>query len=226
MADILETIEVREHNGPWTRGPYPMEYPARAFQHGIHDICNPTYPIVEGPEVPFGEDVHPFAIVGHVKAPTRCEPEELEQIATDTMAKSTAYMVSRVLWHGTDAVDDFHEYLTHPDIPTVPREATHVGTIAAVLAKAYDNTPSIVPLLHLGYEVAVSMGIALRNIGVPYVIAPGYPGNAIAVTEDIAVNLTQIESTNLVQTDVNRRQIELTRFASLEFDYFKAVRAA
>jgi hypothetical protein len=226
MAKLFDVIEVREHSGAWTRGNYPMEFYDRAFETGIVDICAPAYPLAQKPDVDFGSDAVPFAIIGTAKTPTRCEPEEFDAIALDTMTRSTEHMVSDLLWHGSDAVD-FAEFIEHPDIETVTRESTYPATVAKVLSAAYEQTPWFNPVLHLGFEAAIALGISLRNLTVPFVVGSAYPTNAVAVTDlALVVNLSPIEQTSAVQIDVNRKQIELTRFASFEFDSYRAVRAA
>ena len=227
-ASFFDIATVAVHDGQWTYGPYPMEYYDRAFETQIVDICNPAYPLTEKPDVSFGSDATPFAIVGHMRTPTRCEPEEFQEIAENAMARSTEYRVTQLLWHGPQVAEvESAEYLTHPDITTVPRGATHLETVAAALKLAHDQCNFISPILHLGFETALSLSIALKNLNVPFVVGLGYPANAIAVTHnDIRVNLSSTSVTNAVQAEINRRQVEITQFASFEFDATKVVRAA
>ncbi|MBJ7289410.1 hypothetical protein [Williamsia sp.] len=219
-----------EHSGEWTFGTkLPIEYFDRAFETGLSDICEPV-PFVEGPDVEFGEDTLPVAILGYAKAPTRCSPEDFAEIVDTAMRNAVEHQVSKLLWFGTDVTDDYDLYLTNPSIPTVDRGATYFATVAKVLERAYADNPHIDPLLHLGFEAAIVMGIGLNNLAVPFTTASGYPPDAVAVTDrnsasGVVVHLSPIETVTSVQTDINRRQVETSRFAAIEFDRMRVVRA-
>lgn len=230
MSSFLDSVTVIENTGEWTFGnKFPVTYFDRGFQSGLADICAPVA-MVEGDDVDFGEYAHPVAVLGYAKAPTRCSPEDFADIVDTAMRNAVEHQVSTLLWAGTDLIEDYDGFLTHPDIATVPRETTHAATVAAALAEAYRKTPHLNPLLHLGFEVAVALGIGLQNLGINYVTAPGYPTDAVAVTDTsaysgVTVHLSPVETVTAVDAKINRRQVEVTRFAAIEFDRYRAVRA-
>lgn len=231
MASIFDVITTRETPaGDWTRSVkgVPVDRFDRAFESQIVDICAPGYPLTQGPDVSFGDLMKPFAIVGHATAPTRCTDEEFYAITTATMAAATEHRVSSVLWFGPgEAIEDYEHYLTHPDIHTVARGTNYVETVAAVLGAAYTKTPAINPVLHLGFEAALALGVSLQNLTIPFAVGVGYPVDAVAVTDrSVSVSLTPIEQVTAIDAEINRRNVELTRFGAVEFDTTKAVRAA
>lgn len=224
MARFFETFEVIESTGPWTHGSYPIDNLGHGFTSYTTDICAPG----ERPEQPdyaLGESVYPFAIIGNQIVPTRCTPADILDETTDIMAGVTEYRVTKALWEGVEGTPGTL-FLKHEDITEVPRVADYSATLAAVLEAAFAQTPHIQPVVHLGWHAAMALQFGLQNLKLPFVVPTGYPKDAIAITGKVRVQLSPITPTKSVQRDINRRQIELTRFGAVEFDPHQAVRAA
>lgn len=224
MAKFFETFEVIEGDGAWMRGPHPVDMPGRGLVTSLVDICAPADRTPPG-DYSLGEDVHPFVIIANDIVPTRCSPEDI--VATDRaeVVRATEYHVTKAVWEGVPGVDNYDMFLTHTDVTTVPRAAGYAETLANALKTAYDDRPGIQPTVHLGFLAAQALQLGLNNLGVPYVVAQGYPVDAIAVTGPVRVRLSSITSVTDVRAKDNRREIEFTRFAQVEFDTSTAVRA-
>lgn len=227
MARFFETFEVVETpEGTWTRGGQPIDTPEHGFTSIVTDICAPADRPTP-PDYALGEDLEPFIIVGNQIVPTRCEPEDIRQRIVQTMSNVTEYRVTQAMWSGVPGTDSTL-YLTHPDVAVVPRAAdgNWAQVLADVLTKAYEQTPHIRPVVHLGFQAALALQYGLQNLGLPYVVPMGYPQDAIAVTGPVKVYLTPIHTTNAVRRQDNRHEFEVTRFGAIEFDRYQAVRAA
>lgn len=224
MAKFFETFEVIESDGPWVRGPHPVDMPGRGLATAMVDVCAPA--VRPGPEdYPLGEDVHPFAIIANDIVPTRCSPEDIIDTDRAEVVRATEYYVTKAVWSGVTGVSNYDMFLTHPDVTTVARGANYAETLASVLTTAYENRPGIRPTVHLGFLAAQALQFGLNNLGLPYVVAQGYPADAVAVTGPVRVLLSSITTVTDVRKTDNRREIEFTRFAQVEFDTTSAVRA-
>lgn len=224
MAKFFETFEVIESDGAWIRGPQPVDMPGRGLVTAMVDACAPAERLAPG-DYPLGESVYPFAIIANDIVPTRCSPEDIIDTDRAEVVRATEYHVTRAMWEGVPDVPNYDMYLTHADVTTVPSGATYAETLAAVLKKAYDDRPGIQPVVHLGFLAAQALQFGLNNLGVPYVVAQGYPVDAVAVTGKVRIHLSSITSVTDVRASDNRREIEFTRFAQVEFDTTSAVRA-
>lgn len=225
MARFFETFEVIESDGAWVRGPQPVDMPGRGIVTSMVDVCAPADRPVPG-DYPLGQDVHPFAIVANDIVPTRCAPEDIVDTDREEVVRATEYYVTKAVWEGVPGVTGYDHYLTHSDVTTVARASGYAETLATVLKKSYDDRPGIRPVVHLGFLAAQALQLGLNNLGLPYVVGQGYPVDAVAVTDRVRVLLSPITSVTDVRRDDNRREIEFTRFARVEFDTTTAVRAA
>lgn len=222
MARFLETFSVIEGDGPWSRGPQPVDTLSAGVSLATYDICSPDTP-ENPPEFEIGQDATPFAIKAYMKVPTRCAPADLDKYLRHAMDAATEYSVTNALWNGS--IGSSSEFYLHgADVTEVPRAADMYTTLGVALHKAYEKTPFIKPVIHLGFTSAMALQLGLQNLGLPFVVAPGYPKDAIAITGPVVVRLGSIDTTTAVETDDNRMQVESTRLARIEFDPHMAVR--
>ncbi|AKJ72555.1 hypothetical protein PP301_gp017 [Gordonia phage GMA2] len=225
MARFFETFNVIEQDGPWSRGPQPVDTLSAGVSIQVRDICDPE-PVDGPPDFDIGDDTSPFAITAYSKVPTRCAPSEIQSYVESAMRESTEYVVTKALWSGTTDNPDTKFYLGGDDVTVVSRSSNDMyDLLGKVLHKAYEDTPFIKPVIHLGFQSAMALQLGLQNLGLPFVVAAGYPQDAIAVTGPVTVRLGTIETTSAVETSDNRMQIESTRLARIEFDPYMAVRA-
>ena len=222
MARFLETFTVLDGDGTWSRGPQPVDTLSAGVSIGTYDICAPAKP-EDPPVFEIGQDATPFAIKAYAKVPTRCAPRDLESYVAAAMDLSTEYTVTSALWHGAEGSSS-EFYLNGADVTEVPRAGDMFSSLGIALHTAYEKTPFIRPVIHLGFTSAMALQLGLQNLGLPFVVAPGYPKDAIAITGQVIVRLGSIDSETAVETDDNRLQVEATRLARIEFDPHMAVR--
>ncbi|MGW8814087.1 hypothetical protein [Gordonia terrae] len=226
LLDVVSVV-ANAPAGDWSRGPIVDEYVDRASGTVVTDICDPSYPLPEIPDVALGDERRPFAVIQYAhNVPTRCiGADELIAAAGPTLARSVEYRVGKYLWEGGVNTDEAH--LLHTDITTVDRTGNYNTDVAAALHAAYAAKPWIRPILLLGFESALTLGIALGNIDVRWAVSPAIPQDAIAVIGDeVTVTLGIPETNHRVISETNRHQIETTQLVSLGFDITKAVRVA
>lgn len=235
MAKFFDTFEViQEENPAWTRSPqegYGIDALDEGFTSILTDICAPADRPAP-PDYNMGVVGHPYAVIGNLIVPVRCAPADVKDKVVRMMAGATEYQTSKALWYGVDAPEDADDdklgnlYLTHGDIHVVPRQADFGATLAKVLEDAYARNPHIQPVVHLGWQSALALQFGIQNLGLPFVVPPGYPANAIAVTDKVKVRLTPIVTLSAVRRTDNRMEFETTRFGAVEFLPHLAVRAA
>lgn len=223
MSTFYETFKIIEEDGSWTSG-----YTVDSFDSGIStkvvDICAPAKVDVPA-DNHLGWRVYPFAILGHQVVPTRCTPNQIEEMMAPVIQQSTEYTVTSTLWNGSGNADDAM-YLTSDGVETVAPGATLAESLGTLLSEAYKRTPYLTPLIHLGFTSAINLQLGLNNLGIPYVIGPGYPPNTLAVTGPVTVRLSSVRVTSEVDTELNRRYVEGDRIGAIEFDPTKALRVA
>lgn len=222
MARFLETFRVIEGDGAWSNGPQPLDTLSKGVGLDTYDICNPSTPD-DPPEFDMGDDVAPFAIKAYTEVPTRCSPADIEDYVREAMSEAAEYTITKTLWEGPNG-NTTEFYLNGNHTTTVARGANVYAALGKAVHTAYAETPFIKPVIHLGFETSMSLQLGLQNLGIPYVVAPGYPQDAIAVTGPITVRLGTIDITKSVNPKNNRVQIEATRLARIEFDPYMAVR--
>lgn len=231
MAKFFDTFRVIEGVGDWTKSPvngYGIDTLGAGFTSIMTDICAPADRPTP-PDYDMGAMVHPFAIIGNQVMPVRCAPEDARTQIAEMMAGATEYKVTKALWEGVKDKDDEpigSLYLTAPDVQEVPRGADLMATLAAVLEAAYERTPHLQPVVHLGWHSALALQFGLQNLALPFVVAPGYPNDAVAVTGAVTVRLSPIQVAHAVRRTDNREEFEASRFGAIEFDPYQAVRAA
>lgn len=224
MARFLETFNVIEGDGQWSAGAQPFDTLAAGFTVDTYDICNPDTPAALA-NTELGQDSSPFAIKAYMEAPARCAPAQMLAYAEAAMAGSAEYTITKALWFGAnDTTTDI--FLKDNDVTEVPRVGDYYAVLGSVLKAAYAKVPHINPVIHLGFQSAMALQLGLSNLGLPFVVAPAYPQDAVAVTGSVTVRLGSIELTKQVDPRNNKTQIEATRLAKIEFDPFMAVRAA
>ncbi|QEM41555.1 hypothetical protein SEA_FORZA_88 [Gordonia phage Forza] len=222
MARFLETFEVIQGDGSWSNGPQPIDLLSQGVDIDTYDICTPATP-ADPPEFSMGDDVEPFAIKGYIEVPTRCAPADVEKYLHDAMVDSAEYTITKTLWSGAND-NDTEFYMNGAHVSEVTRDGNVYAALGRAVHTAYAKTPFIKPVIHLGFETAMSLQLSLQNLGLPFVVAPGYPQDAIAVTGPIRVRLGTLEITKSVNPKNNRMQVEGTQFAKIEFDPYMAVR--
>lgn len=236
MAKFFDTFEVIEEETPaaWTRSPqegYGIDALDEGFTSILTDICAPADRPAP-PDYNMGVTGHPYAVIGNLVAPVRCSPPDLRSKVVRMMAGATEYQTSKALWYGVgktgdtdpDKVGDL--YLTHSDVHVTPRAADYGATLAAVLEAAYKRNPHVQPVVHLGWQAALALQFGIQNLGLPFVVPPGYPANAIAVTDKVTIRLSPIVTVSSVRRTDNRIEYETSRFGTIEFLPHLAVRAA
>ena len=224
MAKFLETFNVIEGDGQWTNGSQPIDTLSQGVNIDTYDICNPATPS-DPPEFQIGEDISPFAVKAYMEVPTRCSPADIEMYVGAAMAEAVEYTVTKSLWNGANG-NTSNIFMKSTEVTELARGTDMFATLGTVLHTAYDRTPFIKPVIHLGFQSAMMLQLGLQNLGIPFVVAPGYPQDAVAVTGTVTVRLGTIEITKSVNQSNNRMQIEATRLARIEFDPNMAVRAA
>lgn len=225
MARFYDTFDVVVDDGAtWTRGEN-VDTLGCGFTLINSDICSPGVQPTP-PDYGLGELATPFAIIANQVVPTRCAPEYVGQFVEQAMERATEYQITKALWDGVDDVPEHELFLTHSDVTEVARTGDVNQIIGTVLETAYAQMPFLSPVIHLGFQVAMSLQFGLNNIGIPYVIAPGYPRDAVAVTGPVQVKLTKTSYTQSVDPKDNREYFQASRLALIEFDPCQAVRAA
>ena len=211
-------------DGEWQQG-----YPTLALGSGFHlsteDICNPSTP-PDLPSTPTGEQVYPFALRAQAEVPPRCAPNDVAGFMETAFEESTEWGITKALWNGPDSPHpDSKMYLTHPDIETVARGSDPFTTVGTLLERAFEKSPYLKPVIHLGFTSAMSLQLGLSTLGIPFVVPRGYPANAIAVTGPVYIRLGSIQNISEVNTSINRQYFEANRIAAIEFDPAEAVRS-
>lgn len=223
MARFFETFNVIEEDGRWTAGS-TFDTPGCGFHVRTTDICVPGSP-APLPDTPMGQDPPRFVIVADQIIPTRCDPGDLENYVNSAMKRSSEYMVTKNLWHGAPGYTG-PLYLKSTEVTEVPRTGDPYAVLGAVLEKAFEQSPHLDPVVHLGWQAAMSLQLGLSTLGLPYVVPTGYPKDVIAVTGPITVRLGSIKTSSAVDPKLNRKYIQANRLGALEFDPCFAVRAA
>lgn len=223
MAKFLETFDVIESDGDWQQG-YVKDMLGEGFHLFTQDICDPTAP-GPLPDSVMGKRIYPFAITAYQEVPPRCAPDYVGEFVTAAFEASTEYAVSDALWNGTSETESTM-YLTHDDVEEVTRGLDPYSTVGSLLERAFEKTPFLKPVIHLGWQSALSLQFGLTTLGLPYVVPHGYPANAIAVTGPVRIRLGSIQSISEVDTSINRQYFETTRIAAIEFDPAQAVRSS
>lgn len=177
------------------------------------------------PDYPLAREVEPFACSAYGIVPVRCDPANYETFITSALAFSAEYQVSNALWYGyTGATGEM--YLEHPDVEVIPRTGDMYTIVGRALEVAYQKTPFLQPVIHLGWQSAMSLQFGLSSLQLPFVVPQGYPPNAIAVTDNVTVRLGSIKTVTEYDTSLNRQYFTSTRLAAIEFDPGTAVRVA
>ena len=223
MASFFEAFKIVEEDGTWTSG-YTVDSLDSGITTKVVDICAPEKVDVPA-ENHLGWRVYPFAVLGHQVVPTRCTPNQIQSIMAPAIQQSTEYTVTDVLWNGSGHPEN-EMFLTHSSVATVPPGGSPAESLGTLLSEAYERTPYLQPLIHLGFTAAVNLQFGLNTLGIPYVIGPAYPPNTIAVTGPVTVRLSSIRTTSQVDPDLNRRYVEGDRVGAIELDPTKAIRVA
>lgn len=224
MARFLETFTVTEEDGSWSNSPQPVDTLSAGFSIDTYDICNPDTPETPA-EFDIGSDASPFAIKAYMEVPTRCAPGDIERYVAMAMHSATEYSVTHALWNGANG-NTSKFVLTDSSVDVIARSGDLFSILGEALHTAYAKTPHINPVIHLGYQSAMSLQFGLSTLNLPFVVAPGYPKDAVAITGAVTVRLGTIETTKSVNPSNNRLQIEATRLARIEFDPNMAVRVS
>lgn len=224
MAKFFETFTVEESDGDWTNGSYPLDTFGGSFHLYTQDICSPAAP-GKLPESSLGQEIFPFAVTAYAEVPPRCAPSDIEDFLRKAFIDSTEWSISHALWHGPDSSEG-NMYLTHPDVEVVTAGPDPVSTVGKLLEEAYKKTPYLQPVIHLGFQVAMSLQFGLATLGIPFVVPNGYPANAIAVTGPVRIRMGSVQNLTEFDTSINRQYFEATRIAAIEFDPTQAVRSS
>lgn len=177
------------------------------------------------PDYPLAREVEPFALSAYGVVPVRCDPANYDTFITSALAFSAEYQVSNALWYGYSGVTG-EMYLEHPDVEVMARTGDIYTIVGNLLERAYEKTPFLQPVIHLGWQSAMSLQFGLTSLKLPFVVPQGYPPDAIAVTDNVTVRLGSIKTTTEYDTSLNRQYFMSTRLAAIEFDPGTAVRVA
>lgn len=213
---------VRGDSSAWTALGEPFDGLACGRSYEVYgDFCEPA-PEGDGEEALTGFEAKPFGYLVRQVFGTRCEPEEAEKVLEEATQDQAEYHIGRALWFGIeDANWSGDIYLTSSqvarsavDVNANPRQA-----LAQLLQDAWEANPDLDPLIHLGMQLVMELGVdKLNALDVPYVVSPGYPLNGLAVTGPIEIRLGDLHVLRLVNQGVNRLLIEGTRMANFQFD--------
>jgi len=170
--------------------------------------------------------VAPFAITDYAIVPPRCTPTDYGDFVIASLIKSREYVITNSLWYGPSNPES-DMYLEHPDVQVLERGSSDPYTlIGAALQAAFAKTPFIKPVIHLGFQSALALQLGLANLELPFVVAEGYPPNAIAVTDSVVVRIGSVQFISRVDTSLNRTYYEGSQIAAVEFDPGIAVRVS
>lgn len=211
---------LRGDSSSWTALGEPFDGLACGRSYEVYgDFCEPA-PEGDGEEALIGFEAKPFGYLVRQVFGTRCEPEEAEEALEKATRDQAEYHIGRALWFGIEAPWAGDVYLTSSQVTrsivdiSNPRQA-----LAQLLQDAYEANPDLDPLIHLGMQLVMELGIdKLDALDVPYVVSPGYPLNGLAVTGPIEIRLGDLHVLRLINQGVNRTLIEGTRMANFKFD--------
>lgn len=217
-------------DGNWTSG-YEIDALACGRNIGATDLCKPVDP-PEPDEEGSGYRVVPFGIEGHQKWSVICAPSDNESAMTEAITVASEFIVANTFWSGAIADwkgDEEGLFLEHPDIHTIAPEEKIGRSIASALKEAYTRHPEIQPTVHLGLGSAVDFAsdfFVAEESHVKFIVSPGYPMDAVAVTGPVVVRLGSVETLKSYDHRVNREYVQATRIAAVEFDPCLAVRVS
>lgn len=215
MTGIDEPVMTANSSG-LTGGTSPS-VTAAITTHGSNTVAPASYPLAR--------DTEPFACTAYGIVPPRCEPADYGDFIQQAIVTSSEWQISNALWTGYNgATGDM--YLEHPDVEVIARTGDPYTIVGAVLQRAYAKTPFLQPVIHLGWQSAMSLQLGLASLQLPFVVPHGYPANAIAVTGPVVIRLGSVQAIETYDMNLNRHSFEATRLASIEFDPGIAVRVA
>lgn len=165
-----------------------------------------------------GYEAPPFAVVARQKFGTRCAPEEAEKLIQDAMTAAAEHQIGQALWEGVTGTWDGVLYLTSSEVASTTITGDVKADIAAVVKAARDANPDLNPLLHLGLEAALVVGVDLDRIDIPYVVNSGYPVDGIAITDEVTIRLGSVQVLRTIAYPNNKMFVEATRLAAVSFD--------
>lgn len=224
MAKFFDTFNVIRGDGEWQQG-YPTTTLGSGFRLSTEDICTPSTPPAL-PESSMGNRVYPFALRAQAEVPPRCAPNYVGEVLEQAFEESTEWAITKALWDGPDVPHpESNMYLTHPDIETMTRGSDPFTTVGLLLERAFEKSPYLSPVIHLGFTSAMSLQLGLSTLGIPFVVPRGYPANAIAVTGPVYIRIGSVQNISEVNTSINRQYFEANRIAAIEFDPAEAVRS-
>lgn len=233
MQGLLDIATVIRGDGDWTAGAVSDHWACDRLTAAV-GICAPGDLPDLGEENSGGNRIEPFAMYAAQKFGYRCGPKDFEPRLEKAFDASAEYLLSKVLWEGPAGVIgdwDGEVYLTHPDVTVVDLAPEVAGddkaALAALLQAAHDAHPDIAePVVHLGWLTAMKLATTLKDMGIDYVVGPGYPNLGLAVTGPIVIRLGSIDVTNQQMVATNRFVVEATRLASIDFDMCLAARTS
>lgn len=227
---LFEVASVVRGDGNWTAGASSTSEACGRLIQAV-GICTeeelPEFSL-EAPEFT-GARIEPFAIYGAQEFAYRCGPDDYQPVLVGVLDQASEYMVTKVFWEGEGAIlGDWpgETTLANPNVHTIPRGEDEANTLADLMDEAYERNPGIKPIVHMGMLTAQKLAPGLDNLEIDYVVGPGYPKNALAVTGPIKVWLGSVEGYTTSVISTNRFYVEATRLAAIDFDLCLAVRAA
>lgn len=224
---LLDVATVLIGDGTWTYSEESDSFSCGRVVDAV-GICAPgVIPAVTDSLTGF--KIEPFGLYGAQQFGNRCGPDDYMPTMAKVLDDASEYLITKVFWAGASEVLgtwDGNVFLTSTEVATVAPGADDTATLAAVLDAAYSRHPEIKPVVHLGWVTAMKLGAGLKNIDIDYVVGPGYPASAIAVTGPITIRLGSVEATENYTSRNNRFVVEATRLASIDFDVCLAVRAS
>jgi hypothetical protein len=230
IKTFLEAASVSTGDDKWMRG-YEADFEVAGRTYSASgQMCDPTTtPSPSGARAVYA--IKPFVIETKQEFSTFCDPGTAEKSTDADVSDASEYFVARNFWNG-DADDwegaDEGVFLLDADVTTVAPGASVAASIGAALARAYEKTPSIKPVLHLGVTAALSLGpnFFTDESDLAVAVSPGYPVSGVAVTGPVKANLSDVQTVGLTDQEQNDVLVYGSRFASVEFDPRLAVRVS
>lgn len=232
---LLDVATVVTDDGNWTAG-YEIESWACGIGVYITDICTPSPIHVAGStyrdEGTRGSAgfirIEPFAFTAGIVRDVRCEgtlesTKVAEYLAASEKPIAQVFGESFAGFTG-ETLDPDGVNVGKPSITMVTTVGGQSDIVTLLDAwsdkttKSYSNA-----ILHLGLKSAFTLltqdNIAVLNsLGVRVAISPGYLPDMRALTGDVAVRLSSIQTLKETDATHNKTYIEATRLAAVEFD--------
>ncbi len=240
--ELLQAATVVADDGNWMSGGQ-YDGPGCALRSFTSPVCSPARTPLSGSGDPddataCGVDSFPFAVITSMRTRARYQEGDFTSWVHDAVDAEVEKAVGKFLFAGSAAIPggDRVAWLGQADVDVVVAGANERASIAALVAEFRSIAVGVKDedtYLHLGLEAlwAVNSLIVddddrLEGTRIRVVTSPGYPPDAIGITGPIRIRQSSIQDLDEYNVAVNDRDIEATRFVSVEFDPCHAARVA